>query len=58
MKNGKKIKLLRIQNEMKAINLCKLADLTPTKLSLIENCHIECSEDLYMKLIDLIKKHS
>lgn len=50
MKTGTEIRINRIRKGLKAIDLAKEIGITNVKLSLIENCHIECPEELYEKI--------
>lgn len=53
---GKDLKILRIQNDKKAIDVCLAAGISPSKLSLIERGYKECPKELYEKLVEIIKK--
>lgn len=53
---GKELKILRIQNDKKAIDVCLAAGISPSKLSLIERGYNECTKELYEKLVDIIRE--
>jgi len=53
---GKDLKILRIQNDKKAIDVCLAAGISPSKLSLIEREYKECPKELYEKLVEIINK--
>lgn len=52
--DGKELKLLRIKNDKKAIDISKAAGISASKLSMIEKNHIPCSIELYKKILNLI----
>ena len=54
---GKEIKILRIVNDVKAIDLANLIGISCSKLSLIENGRIQCPDDIYQKIIKLLNKN-
>lgn len=56
MKKGRELKILRISKNKKAIEISKIAGISTTKLSLIENDHVVCQQELYQKLVDIINK--
>jgi transcriptional regulator with XRE-family HTH domain len=49
-KLGIKIRLLRLQKGIKQEELCKAIDISQSKLSRIENCQIEITENQLNKL--------
>lgn len=51
---GKEMQILRIRKNKKALEVSKIANISPSKLSLIENGHINLPEDLEKKLIQII----
>ncbi|SDZ40044.1 Helix-turn-helix [Proteiniborus ethanoligenes] len=55
MNKGLEIKLMRIKANIKAINLAKKLNMSPSKLSLIENGHIKCSEEEYKKAVVILE---
>ncbi|MDR3597690.1 helix-turn-helix transcriptional regulator [Clostridium sp.] len=50
MNIGYEIKIKRIKNKVKAIDLALKLGISPSKLSLIENERVKCPEDLYQKI--------
>lgn len=54
MINGTEIKIMRIKKGIKAIELAKILEISTTKLSLIENGHIQCTDKLYKLIIQIL----
>jgi transcriptional regulator with XRE-family HTH domain len=56
MKSGKEIKIARIKEDMKAIDLARQINISPSKLSLIERGYSLCTKEIEDKLV-LVLKH-
>ena len=49
------IKIARVKANIKALELAKQLNISPTLLSLIENEHKECPEHIYKRLTEILK---
>ena len=54
MYTGMDFKIARIRSGVKAIDFARSIGISTSRLSLVENGHIECTEDLYLKIVDAL----
>jgi transcriptional regulator with XRE-family HTH domain len=55
MKSGKEIKIARIKEDIKAIDLARQINISPSKLSLIERGYSLCTKEIEEKLVGILK---
>ncbi|MDD4834018.1 MAG: helix-turn-helix domain-containing protein [Lutispora sp.] len=55
MERGLEIKIRRTKSKMTALELSRKLEISPTKLSLIENGHKTCPDHLYTKIRNILK---